>query len=137
MLLSGYAIATAHAYDYADRSEYVETSAGLLFANGLGSMVGPLAASSLMAAIGASGLFIFAAAAQLALVAFVVYRLSRRGSLAADLKVGFSLGTTSPSGAVVTPEPLDPESADVAVPPPSPTAQDEDSGSEPAKEPAG
>jgi MFS family permease len=117
-LLSCYAIASAHAYDYADRSEYVETSAGLLFANGVGSMVGPLCASSLMAGIGAAGLFIFTGAAELGLIAFVVYRLSRRASLATDLKVEFSLGATSPSGAIVTPEPLDPTSADVAVPRP-------------------
>ena len=118
-LLSCDAIVAAHAYDYADRSEYVETSAGLLFANGIGSMAGPLGASALMAAIGALGLFVFAAVAQLTLVGFVVYRLSRRSSLARDLKVGFSLGATSPSGAVVTPEPLDRESSDVMTPSPA------------------
>ena len=116
VLLSGYPIATAHAFDYADRSDYVETSAGLLFANGVGSMIGPLGASVLIAAIGASGLFIFATIAQLSLIAFIVYRLNRRGSLSSDLKVGFSLGTTSASGAVKTPEPLDPTARDVAMP---------------------
>jgi MFS family permease len=124
-LLSCYAIATAHAFDYANRSEYVETSAGLLFANGLGSMVGPLCASALMTGIGAAGLFSFTAAAEIALVLFIVYRLRRRGSLTADLKTEFNLGATSASGAVKTPEPLDPEADDVAVPPPH-TAATED-----------
>jgi MFS family permease len=123
-LLSCYAIATAHAYDYADRSEYVETSAGLLFANGLGSMAGPLCASALMTGIGAAGLFIFTAAAEVALVLFIIYRLQRRGSLAANLKTEFNLGATSASGAVKTPEPLDPEAEDVAVPLPRAAANE-------------
>jgi MFS family permease len=116
VLLSGYPIATAHAFDYADRSAYVETSAGLLFANGVGSMIGPLGASLLMTSIGAPGLFVFVAIAQIVLVAFIVYRLNRRGSLSTDLKVGFNLGATSASGGPKTPEPLDPTSRDVAVP---------------------
>ena len=111
-----YPIAVAHTFDYADRGEYVHTSAGLLFANGLGSMVGPIAASALMGAIGAGGLFVFSALAQVGLSGFILYRLQRRASLTADMKVGFDLGATSQRGAVLTPEPLDPNDPGVAVP---------------------
>lgn len=116
-LHSCYAIAAAHAFDFAERSAYVETSAGLLFANGVGSMIGPIAASALMAAIGASGLFVFAGVAQLALVAFILHRLTRRPGLTTEFKTDFSVGATSPAGTVLTPEPLDPMDRDVAVPP--------------------
>ncbi len=97
-LHSCYAIAAAHAFDFAERSAYVETSAGLLFANGVGSMIGPIAASALMGAIGASGLFVFAGVAQLLLVAFILYRLTRRPALTAEFKTDFTVGATSPAG---------------------------------------
>lgn len=111
-----YPIAVAHTFDYADRSEYVQTSAGLLFANGLGSMVGPVCSSALMGAIGAAGLFVFTALAQIGLSGFIFYRLQRRAALNPDLKVGFTLGATSQAGAVLSPEPLDPNDPGVAVP---------------------
>lgn len=116
-LLSCYSIAVAHAYDHADRTAMVETSAGLLFANGIGSMIGPIIASTLMAAIGAGGLFAFIAIALTSLSGFVYYRLRQRAPVADELKVEFSVGATSQAGAVLTPEGLDPTSPDVAVPP--------------------
>lgn len=127
-LHSCYAIATAHAFDYADRSEMVETSSGLLFANGIGSMVGPIGASALMAGIGAGGLFVFSGLAQIILVAFILYRLTKRAPLAPDLKTDFNLATTSSAGAVLTSEPLDPESPNVATPPEWTDPNDGDSG---------
>ncbi len=117
-LHSCYPIAVAHTFDHADRSEYVQTSAGLLFANGIGSMAGPIGASALMAAIGAGGLFIFAALAAVGLSGFIFYRLQKRAALATNLKVDFSLGATSQTGTVLTPEPLDPNDPAVAVPAP-------------------
>ena len=135
-LHSCYAIATAHAFDYAERSAYVETSAGLLFANGVGSMIGPIGASALMAAIGAGGLFVFAAFAQLVLVAFILHRLTRRPTLTTEFKTEFSLGATSQAGTVLTPEPLDPDDRDVAVPPPEATETQDPAanGNEPAED---
>jgi MFS family permease len=130
-----YPIAVAHTFDYADRGEYVHTSAGLLFANGLGSMVGPIAASALMVGIGAGGLFVFTALAQVGLSGFILYRLQRRGSLTTDMKVGFDLGATSQRGAVLTPEPLDPNDPDVAVPPDVPPPEAPVAEAAPSPEP--
>ncbi len=123
-LHSCYPIAVAHTFDYADRSEYVQTSAGLLFANGLGSMAGPICSSALMGAIGAAGLFVFTALAQVGLSGFIFYRLQRRAALDSDLKLDFSLGATSQAGTVLTPEALDPNDPNVAVPEGVATAED-------------
>jgi len=117
-LLSGYSIAIAHAFDHAERSEFVETSAGLLFANGVGSMIGPIAASALMGAVGAGGLFAFAAAAQVGLAGFVYYRVRQRGPVVGEHKVGFTVGATSQAGGVLTPDGYAEESPDVVMPEP-------------------
>lgn len=117
-LLSGYSIAVAHAFDHAEPGKFVETSASLLFANGIGSMMGPIAASAMMAASGAGGLFALTALAQAGLAAFVFYRLRSRKAVAGELKVGFTVGATSQSGAVLTPEGYEPESPDVVMPEP-------------------
>jgi MFS family permease len=96
-LLPAYAIAAAHVFDFADRAEYVEISAGLLLLNGLGSTLGPLLASLVIEGFGTGGLFIANAAIQLALIGFVVLRLTRREGLPEAEKENFDLGT---SGAV-------------------------------------
>ncbi|WDR07052.1 MFS transporter [Devosia rhodophyticola] len=96
-LLPAYAIAAAHVFDFADRADYVEISAGLLLLNGLGSTIGPLIASLNIEMFGPAGLFITNAVVQLVLIAFVMVRLSRREGLPEDEKHSFDLGT---SGAV-------------------------------------
>lgn len=115
-VLPGYSIVVAHAFDHADRQAYVETSAGLLLANGAGSAIGPAVASSFMEAVGPGGLFVFTAATQAALAVFIVWRLRQRPAPAPETKVDFQLGSTAQLGAVLTPEPLDPDDPNVAVP---------------------
>ena len=65
-----YPIAMSHASDHADPGTMVSLMAGLLLAFGLGATVGPILASLLMAEIGPSGLYVFAAAMYLGLAAF-------------------------------------------------------------------
>ncbi|WDR02113.1 MFS transporter [Devosia algicola] len=96
-LLPAYAIAAAHVFDFADRADYVEISAGLLLLNGLGSTIGPLIASLNIELFGPTGLFITNSVIQVALIGFVMVRLSRREGLPDDEKHSFDLGT---SGAV-------------------------------------
>lgn len=96
-LLPSYAIAAAHVFDFADRSDYVEISAGLLLLNGLGSTIGPLLASVGIELWGPTGLFVANAMIQVVLISFVVVRLSRREGLPEEAKQSFDLGT---SGAV-------------------------------------
>jgi MFS family permease len=96
-LLPSYAIAAAHVFDFADRAEYVEISAGLLLLNGLGSTLGPLLASLAIEAFGPGGLFVANAVIQLVIIGFVALRLTRREGLPEAEKENFDLGT---SGAV-------------------------------------
>ena len=111
-----YSVAAAHAYDYAPKGGYVATAAGLLLANGVGAVIGPLLASSLMEATSTAMLFLFIAAVQCALALFTVMRMRYRPPLAVEEKTDFDLAATSQVGAVISPEPLDPEDELVLVP---------------------
>jgi len=82
--MSVYSISVAYANDYADPTEYVSVSAGLLLVYGLGAIAGPFIASMLITVSNASGLYWFAALAHVLLVAFVVYRYYREGNQAEE-----------------------------------------------------
>lgn len=64
-----YSLNVAHANDYADASEFVKISGGLLIIYGCGSVVGPAISGPMMDLIGASGFFVTMA------VAYAVYGL--------------------------------------------------------------
>lgn len=99
-LLPSYAIAAAHVFDFADRADYVEISAGLLLLNGMGSTIGPLLSSASIELWGQQGLLIANAAIQLGLIGFVAFRLSQREGLPFDEKQNFDLGTSAPVSVV-------------------------------------
>lgn len=84
-----YSISVAYANDYADPAEYVRVSAGLLLIYGMGAIAGPFVASGLMTWHNAAGLFWFAAATHLLLVAFMTYRFIKEGNQA-DEPIAFS-----------------------------------------------
>ncbi len=77
-----YSISVAYANDYADRSEYVRVSAGLLLVYGLGAIAGPFIASVLITLFDAGGLFGFSAVTHLLLIAFISYRFVKEGNQA-------------------------------------------------------
>lgn len=85
-----YAIAVAHANDYADPSDYVMVSSGLLLAFGAGAIVGPFAASAMMTMSGASGLYAMAAIVQVLLAMYVLQRMLRRPSSPTEQHIAFS-----------------------------------------------
>ncbi|MDR6431455.1 MFS transporter [Brucella pseudogrignonensis] len=64
-----YSLNVAHANDYADASEFVKVSSGLLIIYGAGSVIGPALSGPLMDLLGASGFFVTMA------VAYAVYGL--------------------------------------------------------------
>ncbi|MCP8885035.1 MFS transporter [Devosia sp. XJ19-1] len=94
-LLPSYAIAAAHVFDFADRSDYVEISAGLLLLNGIGSTIGPLLSSASMELLGNPGFFMANAVIQIVLMGYVGFRLSRREGLRIEEKQTFDLGTSA------------------------------------------
>jgi len=69
-----YTIAVAHTNDYADPSQYVTVSGGLLLMYGLGAIVGPIIAAVFLTATNAGMLFLYCTIVHLLLVAFVLYR---------------------------------------------------------------
>lgn len=99
-LLPSYAIAAAHVFDFADRSDYVEISAGLLLLNGMGSTIGPLLSSASIEIWGQPGFFVANAAIQMVLIGYVAFRLSQREGLPTEEKQNFDLGTSAPVSVV-------------------------------------
>ena len=102
-----YAICAAHAFDLVERSDFIETSSGLLLANGVGAVAGPLAAALFMRLAGPEGLFAATGAAHLALGGFVAWRMKSRPPLPADQRSGFDLATTAPTMVALAPEEAD------------------------------
>ncbi|SDT93030.1 MFS transporter [Stappia sp. ES.058] len=102
-----YAIAASHGYDYAEADDYVETSSGLTLAFGIGSAIGPICASLVMARVGPSGLFLQVAFVQFVMGLYIVSRLFRRGSLSSEEKIDYDYASTAQVGSVISPEPLD------------------------------
>ena len=73
-----YALAVGQASDYVEKKDFVATSAGLLFAWGLGASLGPTVAGFAVRPLGTEGLFMFAAASLSLIAIFVAYRMMRR-----------------------------------------------------------
>ncbi|MEL7186171.1 MAG: MFS transporter [Pseudomonadota bacterium] len=90
-----YTIAVAYANDYADASEFVMVSAGLLLMYGIGSTIGPFMASAVMAVLGAGTLFLFGAIAHALLACYATIRVFRRGDYELDEPITFSDALTA------------------------------------------
>ena len=93
-----YAQGLSQANDHAEDSELVAVSSGLLLFYGIGAVIGPLAASGFMTALGPNGLFAYIAAVTGALALFTLYR---RG-----VRVGLPLADQAPYVATLSTTPL-------------------------------
>ena len=78
MAMPLFSIAVAHANDFAKPDGIVELNAALMFLYAVGAIVSPLVAASLIEAYGAPSLFIYIAAAHVALILFSLWRMTRR-----------------------------------------------------------
>lgn len=112
-----YAITVAHAFDHAAAEDFVETSSGMLLSFGIGSIVGPFAASLLMGKIGPSGLFVMVSVVMVVMVVFILTRIVTRSALTSDEKTDFEYASTAQVGSVISPEPLDWETEEYVIPP--------------------
>ncbi len=110
-----YSIAAAHAYDHVEADGFVETSSGLLLANGIGSTIGPITAAVLMGMMGPSGMFVMIAVVEFALAGYIIYRITVRVAPASRLHTDFDLAATSQVGGVLTPELYDESDPDVVM----------------------
>lgn len=98
VLLPGYALSAAHAYDWTAFEDIVETSVSMTLLYGLGSSVGPLIASLTMVWMGPSGLMLVVASASGALALFVALRVLARKPPAEEIRAEFDLYATAPVG---------------------------------------
>lgn len=99
-----YAISAAHAFDHIEAADTVETSSGLLLANGLGAIAGPIAPASLMGFAGPGGLFVATASAHLVLAAFVLWRIRTSRPVPKEERSEFDLATTAPTMVALPPK---------------------------------
>ena len=76
-----YPVSISHATDYVDSKDIVAATSGLLIANGVGSVLGPLFASVFMHFLGEEGLFIFIALVCCCLILFAVWRIQQRAAM--------------------------------------------------------
>lgn len=111
-----YAICAAHAFDFVERSDFVEAASGLLLANGIGSVIGPVLAAAAMEQIGPVGLFATTAVFHLLLAGFALWRTTRRTVRPAEARTGFDLTSTAPTMVALEPS-AQPREADPAAEP--------------------
>lgn len=89
MIYSMYPVIVAHASDHADPGDFLKTSGGLLLIFGTGSMIGPLAASTLMSFTYPGALFQVTAAAHLTMIVFAIWRITQRAPVTGIEKTDF------------------------------------------------
>ncbi|WP_226579312.1 MFS transporter [Acuticoccus sediminis] len=105
-MLPVYSVAAAHAYDWTPSEDIVATSAALLVVFGVGSIVGPLIASTMMAIIGPGGLFLTIAVSAVSLAIFVSARITMRSRPKEEMRSDFDYASTAVVGGAITPEPI-------------------------------
>ncbi len=84
-----YAVAVAHANDYAEADDYVMVSSGLLLMFGVGAIIGPFLASGVMEITGTSGLYLMTMLAHASLAVYVLQRIFRRSSAPTEHHIAF------------------------------------------------
>jgi len=77
-----YSVSAAYANDFASKDFVLELNASLIFFYSIGAIMSPIVSARLIAVYGPSALFLFIAAAHLALILFALYRKTRRKAAA-------------------------------------------------------
>lgn len=112
-----YPIIVAHANDHAPPGTSIQVSGGLLMVYGIGAIAGPLIAGWVMGPLGPRGLFLTTIAGHLVMIAFTLWRISRRAAVAEADKGDFH---ASLPARIATPETVVLQEGDGAVAPLSP-----------------
>ena len=82
-------LAVAHANDFAENSDFVKVSSGLLMLYGIGTMLGPLFTAYLMDITGPSGVFTATTIAHGAFASYAFYRTFRRQPVSEEDRTDF------------------------------------------------
>lgn len=92
-----YAIAVAHAFDFAGSGRTVALSSGLMLVWGVGASAGPIVAATAVDHLGPRGLFVHAVVFSVLFVGFAYWRMTRRRPVPPEERERFvDLPTTSP-----------------------------------------
>ena len=75
-----YSLLIAYTADFLDYEDMAAASGGLIFINGLGAIMGPVAIGALMTAIGPRGFWFFVSFLMFALAGYAAYRMTRRAA---------------------------------------------------------
>lgn len=73
-----YALLLAYTNDFLEVDDMAAASGGLLFINGMGAIVGPLALGPIMDVVGPEGYFLFIAVLMLSMASYAAYRMTQR-----------------------------------------------------------
>ncbi len=101
MIYPMYALAVAHANDFAGADDFVKIASGLLLLYGFGTMIGPIGAAFGMEHWRPEGLFAFTAAMHVLVVTYTLFRMRKRAPLGPTTRETFQ-GLPLPK--TVTPE---------------------------------
>ena len=93
-----YSLLLAYTNDYLEHDDMASASAGLMFVNGLGAVIGPVAIGWIMAWVGPGGFFLYIGVLSGLLAAYALYRMSQRPAPAIESTGSFNAvtpGTTA------------------------------------------
>lgn len=79
-----YSLLIAYTNDYLDNSDMAAASAGLMFANGVGAVTGPIVTGWLMGAVGPGGFFLYIGVLCVGIAVYALWRMTRRASVSAE-----------------------------------------------------
>ncbi len=79
-----YGLVIAHTNDFLEHEDMAAASGGLVFANGLGAIAGPVITGWVMGAVGPQGFFIYLAVLMAAIAAYAAYRMTQRAAANAE-----------------------------------------------------
>ncbi|SLN29644.1 putative MFS-type transporter YcaD [Roseivivax jejudonensis] len=97
-----YSLLIAYVNDFLDVEDMASASAGLMFVNGVGAVVGPIVTGWLMGVLGARGYFVPIAVPMLALTGYALWRMTRRPAPSVDETGAYTY--FAPTGTVVAME---------------------------------
>ncbi|MEO1198425.1 MAG: MFS transporter [Pseudomonadota bacterium] len=112
-----YALAGAHAADFAEKEELVEVATGLLLVYTLGATIGPTLVSLLNETVSPLALFAFIGAVHMSMALVAAWRMTRREALPADERDAFiAVPRTSPGAIELAPSTVSYDRHDHDVP---------------------
>jgi MFS family permease len=94
-MLPLYSLCVAHAMDYAEPSDMVQSSGGLLLLYGIGAAIGPTIATSLMGMVGYQAVPTLMIIVYACLVLFILYRMRARAAMPPEERTEFATAATT------------------------------------------